>query len=110
MPKRTAAEVLAEKLEAALFETRDRLGHESYGCTLHVRRIAVRLAEDPAITVRTDMVVERFVVEFHYGGTLVSTAGYALHAPEDVKRVLTSTDAYHESLDHRIVVRPYPEA
>jgi hypothetical protein len=104
MGERTATEVLAEKMKAISDDLQISADPKLY------QRIAVRLAEDPAITVRTDMVVERFVVEFHYGGILVSTAGYALHAPEDVKRVLTSTDAYHESLDHRIVVRPYPEA
>jgi hypothetical protein len=77
MPERTAAEVLAEKLEAALFETRDRSGRESYGCTLHVRRGAARLVEDPAITVRTDMVVERFVVEFHTVPVRPGTFAYA---------------------------------
>jgi hypothetical protein len=60
MPERTAAEVLAEKLKAAFVEMT---------ClTLtaqNIELVAARLAEDPAITVRTDMVVERFVVEFH---------------------------------------------
>src|SRR4051794_7217858 len=101
MPERTAAEVLAGKLEAVLFETRDRSGRESYGCVLHVRRAAARLAEDPAITVRTDMVVERFVVEFHD-----LQSGLTLRTPEQVYSVLTSRETqYHDEPGHRIIVR-----
>lgn len=100
MGERTAAEVLTEKIAAIWGEM---------GMSISTAAIAARLAEDPAITVRTDMVVERFVVEFHYGGTLISPKGLPLHGPESVKAILTSNDWFSDIANHRVIVRPYPE-
>jgi hypothetical protein len=101
MGERTAAEVLAEKLGKAWEE----LPYNVQAQT-RIDRMATRLAEDPAITVRTDMVVERFVVEIHrvrHPITLPPTAA-------QMHRILTDPDsAYRNEPDHRIIVRPYPE-
>jgi hypothetical protein len=102
MAERTAAEVLAEKLKVNWF------GHHIGEMSVQERLeyIAARLAEDPAITVRTDMVVRRFVLEFYM------TPDYAASRDRDapqVYRYLTSGSYYTDIDNHRIIVRPYPE-
>jgi hypothetical protein len=97
MAERTAAEVLAEKLNAASVELQISADPALY------RKLAARLAEDPAITVRTDMVVERFVVERHRPR---HSSGRTV---EQIHRYLTSEEYLFEICDHRVIVRPYPE-
>jgi hypothetical protein len=99
MAERTAAEVLAEKLGKAW----EGLPYNAQAQT-RIDRMAARLAEDPAITVRTDMVVERFIVERHY-----NPAHYPRYDSEDIRRGLTTARGVQESADNRIIVRPYPE-
>lgn len=99
MPERTAAEVLAEKLKAIASELAVSSSAD------WPMAVATRLAEDPAITVRTDMVVERFVVEFH----MVPGPWGAPHTAEVLKHNLTTADWYDDVPSHRIIVRPYPE-
>lgn len=101
MPKRTAAEVLAEKLKALYGEIVPVAGWITPA--EFIPRLAEKLAEDPAITVRTDMVVERFIVERHYAPIRGS------RYPEHVHDLLTSDRYFRETDDHRIIVRPYPE-
>jgi hypothetical protein len=105
MAERTAAEVLAEKLK----ETWDEVGTRIAAAKgQFFEAMAERLAEDPAITVRTDMVVERFVVEFHISVPVFGAGKF--RTPELVKQVLVSSqNCFTDTADHRIVVRPYPE-
>jgi hypothetical protein len=99
MAERTAAEVLAEKLGKAWEE----LPYNAQAQT-RIDRMAARLAEDPAITVRADMVVERCVVEFH------QVEPPLRRSPSEVFRTLTSAVYYRDHPNHRIVVHSYPEA
>lgn len=103
MAERTAAEFLAEKMRTAWSES----VRQPCGQTIAARLddVAARLAEDPAITVRADMVVERFIVEFHctdwYNQKPLSA--------DEIHRNLTTSSHFVESARHRIIVRPYPE-
>jgi hypothetical protein len=113
MSERTATEVLAEKLNdlaGELYNGPDPAKkYGQFGSMAHFNAIAARLAEDPAITVRTDMVVERFVVEFHYepAGPLVGLT-VPLHTDAQVHLVLTHrSEAFIDNADHRIIVRPF---
>lgn len=101
MPERTAAEVLAEKLKEAWAQA-----NGSPRLIEEIARCAAYLAEDPAITVQTDLVVERFVVEIHrvpWPASLRPTA-------DQMRRILTTEAAYRDEYGHRIIVRPYPES
>lgn len=103
----TPAEVLAEKLRTIWAEEMGALDLSDADVLVVTGRCATRLAEDPAITVRTDMVVERFVVEIHRGGIATD---YPERTPEIVHRYLTGSGYFVNSADHRVIVRPYPDA
>jgi hypothetical protein len=100
MADRTAAEVLAEKLTAIW-----RAGVNGPTYEEMFRLIAARLAEDPAITVRTHMMVERFVVEFHYDSTrhLLATP---LHWADELYEAVTTHASIDDFESHRVIVRP----
>jgi hypothetical protein len=98
MAERTAAEVLAEKIQAIYAADPSSASRGEY--------IAARLAEDPAVTVRTELAVDRYVLEIHR-----HPDHYAQRSPWDIFRTLTSPgNGFADTPDHRIVVRPYPEA
>lgn len=101
MPERTAAEVLAEKLKAAWSGSVRQPCVEPIAGRLD--EIAVRLAKDPAITVRTDMEVERFVVEWHHLPEL------GPRDPEYIHSLLTGQNWFREDDQQCIIVRSYPE-
>jgi hypothetical protein len=103
VPERTAAEVLAEKLKEAWDEVGTGIAAAKGP---FFEAMAARLAEDPAITVRTDGKVERVVVEFHIFGRDLPP-----RTPIAVYKALTEEGTiFADRDDHRIVVRPYPEA